>query len=113
MTGIRVGVTLVEDESRHLGTLLGQVDLDYDADYQSRVGEPFESGEDLEIEVILEEVASEEHCTIGDLLEDFGKHMPKIRLDNGQIVFGFECWWKEVTPEEEAVFLTLPNPKYG
>lgn len=112
MTGIRVGVTLVEDESRHLGTLIGEVDLNTDPDYQAREDELEASGEDSEMDVLFETVAEQENCSVEELLNDLAKGVPKIRLDDGRIIFGCDCYWQPVTPEEEQLFRFLPEPKY-
>lgn len=109
---IRVGVTLVDDESRHLGTLTGEVDLDTDPDFQARGGESYESGQDPEVDVIFEDIAKQEGCSVEELLHDVSKAVPKIKLDDGRIIFGFECYWQPITPEEETIFHMLPKPQY-
>jgi len=44
------------------------------------------------------EVPDEKAGGMGPLLRGLGRVNPKIKLDNGKIVWGCECWWG---PEEE------------
>jgi len=39
------------------------------------------------------EVPPQKHSVTGDFLWAIQKSNPKIELDNGEVVWGFECWW--------------------
>lgn len=47
---------------------------------------------------------------------EFGGN-PKIVLDNGDVVWGFQCWWGEATYLEEQYreheFVIVPVPDYN
>jgi hypothetical protein len=36
---------------------------------------------------------------LGEMCREMGRGNPRIRLDNGKIVYGCECWWH---PEEKT-----------
>ena len=36
---------------------------------------------------------------IGETLREYGRNNPKLQLDNGDVVYGCECWWG---PEAEV-----------
>jgi len=38
--------------------------------------------------------------TIVEVDEDDG--MPKIQLDDGVVLYGYECWWRHLTPPMES-----------
>jgi len=49
------------------------------------------------------------------LLRDIGRRVPTIMLDNGKVVYDFECWWgseedvKEAVRDRDVVMVEVPN----
>lgn len=90
--GTRVQVYAVDGErDLGLGTYVGMVALSEAAqeDPSPAVGEP----DSLELS---EEELEEAGAIVEGLLND-EIQTPKIMLDSGEIVYGFQCWWHEAT----------------
>jgi hypothetical protein len=81
----------VRRERRHdhpIGTRVGALSH-YDAEFVYLYGWGVYEGE----------FVPEQACgDIGEYLREYGDQNPRIRLDDGKIVYGCECWWG---PEEE------------
>lgn len=49
----------------------------------------------------------------GPILHEMGRANPTIRLDNGDLVYGCECWWgsvkrvKDIIKEKEVVEVSI------
>jgi hypothetical protein len=53
-----------------------------------------------------DEVPDEEAGGLGAMVREAGVKNPKILLDNGQVVWGCECWWgdEEVVKKKLALY---------
>lgn len=71
-----------------LGTYMGEVPLSEVPDTKVDSEPPPEEGSDAAFLEALTEAALEH------MNEDTG--IPKLVLDSGETVYGFECWWKFV-----------------
>ena len=91
--GTRVRVADAQGKDLGLGTYLGEIDI---SDIKDRwdEGDDKENGSTDEIEVI-EDPGEEALLRLCNELDEVSlvSRTPKIVLDSGNVIYGFECWW--------------------
>ena len=94
--GARVQVMGLDDRELGLGTYQGEVSFEEAIDKAP----PDEAAEPVtEIEAILAAAV----LAGMDLLIGRGKTTPKILLDSGRIIYGYECFWTEAEAAASSV----------
>lgn len=68
---------------RKIGDRIGAI-LSSDDDYVYFLGYGTYAGE---------EVPSDDVTMLGMQYNKFGRKNPKLQLDNGEVIYGCECWW--------------------
>lgn len=59
------------------------------------------------------ELTPDERAVVDEMVEQLEEDMedvtPKIKLDSGEIVYGFQCWWHEVDENGDDITLDMQH----